>query len=95
MINAGIPKSIWPEIFAAIIKVINKITTRTLSGINPYKTFMNQVEPDKKSQYKPKVSYFRVFNYKYYVYVPEERKTKGNKLEKRAELEIFVRYEDT
>ena len=32
--------------------------------------------------------------YKYYVYILEERKTKKNKLEKRAELEIFVKYED-
>ena len=53
MINADIPKSIWPEILAAIIKMINKTATRTLSGITPYKTFMDQVEPDKKGQYRP------------------------------------------
>ena len=28
------------------------------------------------------------------MYILEERRTKRNKLEKRAELEIFVRYED-
>ena len=55
---------------------------------------MDQVEPDKKGQYRPKVSYLRVLGYKYYVHIPEERRTKENKLEKRAELEIFVRYED-
>ena len=60
-----------------------------------YKTFIDQVEPDKKDQYRPKVSYFRVLGYKYYVHIPEERKTKKNKLEKRAELKILVKYEDT
>ena len=29
------------------------------------------------------------------MHISEERKTKKNKLEKRAELEILVRYEDT
>ena len=48
MINAGIPKSIWLEIFAAIIKVINRIVTRTFSGITLYKIFMDQIESDKK-----------------------------------------------
>ena len=27
------------------------------------------------------------------MHIPEERRTKGNKLEKRAELKIFVKYE--
>ena len=48
MINVGILKSIWPEILAAIIKVINRTATRTLSSITLYKTFIDQVEPDKK-----------------------------------------------
>ena len=48
MINAGIFKSIWLEILAAIIKMINKTATRTLSNIIPYKTFMDQVKPNKK-----------------------------------------------
>ena len=95
MINAGILKSMWLKILAAIIKIINRIITRTLSGITLYKTFMDQVEPDKKSQYKPKVSYFRVLGYKYYVHISEKRRTKKNKLKKRAELGIFVRYENT
>ena len=38
----------WLEIFAAIIKVINRTATRTLSGMTLYKTFIDQVEPDKK-----------------------------------------------
>ena len=29
------------------------------------------------------------------MHIPEERKTKKNKLEKRAELEILVKYENT
>ena len=95
MINVDIPKSIWLEIFAAIIKMINRTATRTLSGITLYKTFIDQIEPDKKSQYRPKVSYFRVLSYKYYVYISEERRTKGNKLEKRVELRILVGYEGT
>ena len=95
MINADIPKSIWLEILAAIIKMINRTITRTFSGITPYKTFMNQIEPDKKGQYRLKVSHFRVLGYKYYVHIPEERKTKKNKLEKRTKLKILVRYEDT
>ena len=41
MINADIPKSIWPEILAAIVKIINKIVTRILSSITLYKTFMD------------------------------------------------------
>ena len=48
MINVGIPKSIWLEILAAIVKMINRIATRILSGITLYKTFINQVESDKK-----------------------------------------------
>ena len=72
----------------------NKITTRTPSSITLYKTFIDQIEPDKKGQYRPKVSYFRVLSYKYYVHILKKRKTKKNKLEKRAELEILVRYED-
>ena len=48
MIDADIPKSMWPKIFAAIIKVTNRTTTRTLSGITPYKTFIDQIELDKK-----------------------------------------------
>ena len=95
MINAGIPKSIWLEIFAAIVKMTNKTVTRTFSGITLYKTFIDQIELDKKNQYRPKVSYLRVLGYKYYVYIPEERRTKENKLEKRIELGIFVRYEGT
>ena len=73
--------------------MINRTVTRILSSITPYKTFIDQIELNKKNQYRPKVSYFRVLGYKYYVYISEERKTKGNKLEKRAELKIFVRYE--
>ena len=95
MINAGIPKSIWLKILAAIIKMINRTATRILSGITLYETFMDQIESDKKSQYRLKVSYFRVLGYKCYVYIPEERKTKENKLEKRVELKILVRYEGT
>ena len=41
MINVDIPKSIWPEILAAIIKMTNKTITRTFSGITPYKTFID------------------------------------------------------
>ena len=73
----------------------NKTITRILSGITLYKTFIDQIELDKKSQYRPKVSHLRVLGYKYYVYIPEERKIKRNKLEKRAELRIFVKYEST
>ena len=94
MIDAGIPKSIWPEILAAIIKMINRTATRILSSISLYKTFINQVELDKKGQYRPKVSYFRVLDYKYYVHILKERRTKKNKFEKRAELEILVKYEN-
>ena len=75
--------------------MINKIATRIFSGITPYKTFINQIEPDKKDQYRPKISHLRVLGYKCYVHIPEKRRTKRNKLEKRAELGIFVRYEDT
>ena len=39
----------WPEILAAIIKVINKTVTRTFSGMTLYETFMDQVELDKKN----------------------------------------------
>ena len=56
---------------------------------------MDQVEPDKKGQHGPKVSHLRVLGYKCYVHIPEERRTKKNKLEKRTELEILVRYEST
>ena len=49
IINAGIPKSIWLEILVVIINVINKTVTRILSSITPYKTFIDQIEPDKKS----------------------------------------------
>ena len=48
MTNADIPKSIWLEIFAAIIKIINKTVTRILSSMTLYKIFMDQVELDKK-----------------------------------------------
>ena len=48
MINVGISKFIWLEILAAIIKIINKTVTRTLSGMIPYKIFIDQVESDKK-----------------------------------------------
>ena len=48
MINVDIPKSMWLKIFAAIIKVINRTVTRILSGITPYKIFIDQVESDKK-----------------------------------------------
>ena len=41
IINAGIPKPIWPEILAVTIKMINRIATRTLSGMTPYKTFID------------------------------------------------------
>ena len=95
MINVDIPKSIWLEILVVIVKVINKTATRILSNMTPYKTFIDQVEPNKKNQYRPKVSHFRVLGYKYYVYISEERRTKKNKLEKRIELKILVRYEDT
>ena len=94
MIYVGISKSIQPEIFVAIIKMTNKIIARILSGITLYETFMDQVELDKKGQYRPKVSYFRVLGCKCYVYILEERRTKKNKFEKRVELKIFVGYED-
>ena len=42
------PGVITPEIFAAIIKMINRTITRTFSGMTLYKTFMDQIEPDKK-----------------------------------------------
>ena len=48
MIDVDILKSIWLEILAAIVKVINKIVTRILSGMTLYETFMDQIEPDKK-----------------------------------------------
>ena len=41
MINVDIPKSIWLEILAAIIKVINRTVTRILSGIILYEIFMD------------------------------------------------------
>ena len=41
MINVGIPKSMWLKIFVAIVKVINRTATRTLSGIILYKTFID------------------------------------------------------
>ena len=75
--------------------MINKTITRIFSNITLYKTFIDQIEPDKKGQHRPKVSYFRVLSYKCYVHISEKRKIKKNKLEKRAELEILVRYEST
>ena len=48
MINADILKSIWLEILAVIIKIIDKTATHTLPNITPYKTFMDQVELNKK-----------------------------------------------
>ena len=48
MINVGILKSIRLKIFVAIIKIINRTATRTLSGITLYKIFIDQIELDKK-----------------------------------------------
>ena len=48
MINADIFKPIWLKILAAIVKVINRTATRILSSITLYKTFIDQVESDKK-----------------------------------------------
>ena len=41
MIDAGIFKSIWLEIFVVIVKVINRTATRILSGMILYETFMD------------------------------------------------------
>ena len=41
MINVGISKSIWLEIFAVIVKVINRTATRIFSGMTLYETFMD------------------------------------------------------
>ena len=67
MINADIPSSIWPKIVLIIIKIINRTTTRIFAEITPYKTFMDQIYPEKKSQYKPKVSHLQILRYKTYV----------------------------
>ena len=52
---------------------------------------MNQMEPNKS--HKPSVDYLRVLGCKCYVNIPEERRVKGNKLDKRAEIGKLVGYE--
>ena len=48
MINAGIPSSIWSKIVSAIIKIINRTTTRILIRISLYKAFIDQIYLKKK-----------------------------------------------
>ena len=78
-----------------IIKVTNRTTTRTLAGKILYEVFIDQIDPANIGQHKLKVFHLRVLGCKSYVYIPEKRRTKGNKLEKRAEIGILVRYKDT
>ena len=85
----------WPEIVLIIIKVTNRTTTRTLAGKTSYEVFIDQIDLANIGQYKLKVSYLRVLGCKLYVHILEERRTKGNKLEKRIKIDILVGYSGT
>ena len=66
-----------------------------MANKTPYEVFIDQIDPANIGQYKSKISHFRVLSYKSYVYIPEKRRTKDNKLEKRIKIDILIKYKDT
>lgn len=92
IIDANIPKELWPEVFTAVIHITNRVATSTLD-MTPYEAFMNQVDPGK--DHKPSIEHIRVLGCKSYVHIAKERRTTSDKMEARAEEGILVGFEGT
>jgi len=96
MIDNQIPAFLWPEIFKAILRIVNIMSTLVLDdGITLYQAFMDQVDLNNESS-RPhilSVKYLCVLSTKVYVLIQEECRVKSAKIEPCAEVGILVGYE--
>jgi hypothetical protein len=76
----GLPKFLWAEAVNIVVHVLNRTTTRTLSGSTPYEQWSGR---------QPDISYFRVFGCFAFKHMLKELRTK---VEPKAQRMVFVGY---
>lgn len=87
-----IPFSLWPEIFRAVIYILNRITTSVYDDMTPYEAQSRATGFDTSEQ-KPDNSGIRVLGSRVLVYIPNERRIKSQKMDARAKEGILVGFE--
>ena len=97
MIAMEIPSFLWPEIFLAIIYLVNRSATTTVENKTLLEEFFDQVDSDfkKRQVHRPEVSHLRTLGVKCYVLIPPKhslRTQTANKLNAKAEVGILVGY---
>ena len=90
MIDQLIPDYLEPEIFLAIVHIMNCTATALLDDTILYKEFMNAVDPDR--DHKPYIGYLYILGYKAYILIPPEDRLRSRKLDPCAEIGILVGY---
>ena len=92
MSDMRIPFFLWPEIFRAVIYILNCITTSVYDKMTPYEAQSRATTSD-ASEHKPDNSGIRVLGSRVLVYIPNERRVKSQKMDARAEEGILVGFE--
>ena len=83
MHEKGLPKSFWVEAANTAVFLLNRLPTKVVQGKTPFEVWYG---------HKPFVQNLKVFGCIWFTYVP---KVKRDKLDKKAEVGIFIGYSTT
>ncbi|KAH9726552.1 hypothetical protein KPL70_008304 [Citrus sinensis] len=81
--DKGLPKKFWAEVVKIAIFLLNRLPTKALQKKTPFEAWYG---------YKPKLLNLKIFGCLCFSYIPQ---VKRDKLDKKAELGIFVGYSST
>ena len=78
--DKALPKKFWVEAANTTIFLLNRLPTKALQQKTPYEAWYG---------YKPRLQNLKTFGCLYFSYIPQ---VKRDKLDKKAEPEIFIGY---
>jgi hypothetical protein len=80
LFEKDLPKKFWAELVNTAVFLLNRLLTRALQNKTPYKAWHD---------YKPSLQNLKIFGCLSFTYVPQ---VKRDKLDRKAEADIFVGY---
>jgi len=78
--DKGLPKKFWAEAANTSVFLLNRLLTKALQTRTPFEAWFG---------YKPKLINMKIFGCLCFFYIPQNKR---DKLDKKAEVEIFVGY---
>ena len=82
MLAAQLPLYLWNFIILAVLELVNS-TAATNRDLTPYQDLYNDLDPTKN--HKPDLKKYKVIGAPCEAFIPQERRSKGHKLEARTE----------